>query len=883
MKNEIYKTKANESENFDDYSTLTLPFVNPETVSESTQFSEEKKEEPLLFSPIKFTQESEEVKVLPNGFSPLNALKKKLRLHTAETGEEIVPNKRTEKEIEDIKPAETPLRPVLAEADSTKSESAEPPTIEPKSQKDRPSLLKRCMPYIYDEEGVSQVDNRPVYTLDSVEDIIRSAELRANEKIAEKYSLTDNTGNKIRLTAEAVTPPVQVKDEQQKPSAEKFSLPVAADILFDDFNGKRTVVEQGVKVVTPYSKLTSLQVGMGSYDEEKTAVMPPINSSRFDTMEDIVSHTRPVNIKDAPGITATRPIPISIKSDDDIPDVADDFCSPEDIKRIGMKLKKARRTEYFKLLLSLCFTLVSALLVMVIPEDRFDSLPFLPSLIQFGMLAVSALANINIFASFKNLFKKNTEAAAPIALSVSAMLIYMVYGLIFGVYPSEPALLTLISLAAFNYFGYKRATSVLNNFKIATYKNEKKAILLIDDQITASSMARTSIEGEVLAVGIKPTSNITDFIKFSSADSAFGGNLGFFTIVFGLICVVAAALIGISHESFDSAFSAIAIMLSFFAMPTFAIAEYLPLFDLSKALYKNGAMVCGKYSASRIEQANAVVITSADLFPEGSIELYNMKPLCSNNIDSTLSCAASVVEAANSPLASVFKTFVDPAKDRPVADSVNYEDNLGISGWVKDDHLLIGNRTLLEAHGVKVPPLEVDRKILHRGYFPVYVALGQRACAMLIVKYTPDRRVRNDLVRLINAGITLLVDNCDSNLTVEMLSDYYAIYPDSIRIMDGKGSHNYKNAAKYCESFSAHAVFVGPSSEYFKIISGSLKLRTVANFMYALHIVLAVLVSAVFTLSGINGHLSLLHVSICLLIEAVCVGASLLTYLIAKR
>ena len=54
------------------------------------------------------------------------------------------------------------------------------------------------MPYIYDEEGVSQVDTKPDYILESVEDIIRSAEQRAEEKIAERYKFTDASGQPIK-------------------------------------------------------------------------------------------------------------------------------------------------------------------------------------------------------------------------------------------------------------------------------------------------------------------------------------------------------------------------------------------------------------------------------------------------------------------------------------------------------------------------------------------------------------------------------------------------------------------------------------------------------------------------------------------------------------
>lgn len=939
-------TEVDESE---EYSTLTLPFVKdehlraalsekpaeevkPEPKAEEPKREEAKKAEPQkkeadakAAAPHK---EPQNVTVYPGGISPLEALKRKMSAETAEVAKEFDAEKKAEHKAASVMKS-APAAPVTKQAPTDEAKKADSVAVPlkadmqkpvrvataPKAQhtseeelkkiaeniaakpvdpkpepQEKPSLLKRCMPYIYDEDGVSQVDTKPDYVLESVEDIIRSAENRANEKIAERYRMTDKNGNTIKIekieSSAKKAEPVIAAEEKPEPAEDitkTIELPTSSDILLDDFSGKRTVVTPTESVTTAYSKLTDYQTGISGEAEAATTVIPAVKVAKTDTMEDIVSHTRPVNIKDAPALKTQKPIAVTVKNDDIIPDVDDDYRTPEDAKRIGMMLKKRRRSAFSKLLVSILSVIVSAVFALIIPDNAFTEIPFLPCLIQFLLLAVSAFSNIGIFASFKNCFTKNTSAAAPVALSVTVTAVYLIIGLISGTYPSDPVLLTLIAVAVYDLFAYKHSTFRLNNFRIVASHSEKRAVALIDDQVAASSMARSSIEGEVLAAGVKKTSVLTDFIKLSSFERAFGGALGTAMIVFSALSVIFAVIVGVSHHSFDTALCVMSIILSIFAMPTYAFAEFMPLCDLGARLHKLGAMLCGKYSASRIEQSNAVVITSSELFPSGSIELFNMKTLSSNNIDSTLSCAASVAEAIGSPLVSVFNSFVDPAEKRPVADTVKYEDNLGISGWVGDNHYFIGNRTLMEAHSIKVPPLEVDRKILHKGYFPVYVAVGQRACALLIVKYNPVHSVRNELVKLVNAGITLLVENCDSNITAGMLSDYYGIYEDSIRVMDHKGVHNYKSAVKYSETYSAHAAYIGRPIGFLAIINGALRLRTVSNIMYALHIALSAIACIVFVLASLDGRMLLMHIAVCVLIEVISFVITLVTYLLTRK
>lgn len=195
-------------------------------------------------------------------------------------------------------------------------------------------------------------------------------------------------------------------------------------------------------------------------------------------------------------------------------------------------------------------------------------------------------------------------------------------------------------------------------------------------------------------------------------------------------------------------------------------------------------MIAGKAGAEQVEEANAVVINSKDIFPSGSITLHRMQVLSENNLEDTILRAASLTEAMQSPLAPIFKKIAGNSNitSFPDSDTIKYEEALGISGWVDNRLMFIGNRTLLEAHGISVPDVELDRKILMQGYFPVYVASGNKAYALLIVKYEADYAVAKELRTLTNSGVTLLVKTSDPNLTEEMICDYFGLYEDTVKV-----------------------------------------------------------------------------------------------------
>ena len=769
-------------------------------------------------------------------------------------------------------PLESLKKDMLESVKEKETEKDESLNISTKS-----SLLEKCLPFIYDEDGEICIEDKPDYTLESVDDIINSAEKRAKEKIAKLYNLQFDSDKK-----ETAEPPQDIKVEEDKSDAkiaEKLEMPTQSDVLLDDFTGKRTVVTPTESVTTTYSKLTVLQ-NSKQFEEEKTQVLPDIkptqNSEEF---EDILSHTKQINIQDIPSAKKEKPEEKpkkveKVQYDADL----EDYLSFSDAKKIGVKLKRKRRSAFLRL----AFTAISTLVVSLFALPFFDLFVgnngLVISSVMLGIFSLILFLNLDIFISLKNTFTSKMTAEFPTAICLCVTELHLILSLVSGNYHFKSMLPALFSLIICDYFKFRKTGMVLNNFKLIIARREKNALALIDDVKVTSLMARSSIEGDVLAAGQRRTAEISDFLKNTSYDNYLGGHLSIISAVILGFSFVVSIFIGVTYNSFDSALCGLSLILSIFAMPSLMCSEFLPIIKMSAKLFKMNSAIFGKHSAGKIEQINAAVVNSNELFPKGAIELFNMHPLGSSNIDEILKEATAVAAVAKSPLESVFKNIIGDDTEIPFADSVKYEDNLGISGWVGDHNFHIGNRTLMEAHSIRVPSLEVDKKILHKGYFPVYVACDQRACALLIVKYSPDEEIQNNLIKLVNTGVTLLVNNCDPNITEEMLCDYYSIYPDSVKIMDHIGSAKYKNAVNYQETTSAHAFTNGDILSYLTLLNYSIKLRKVSAVLLALYIITAVICAAIFALVSLNGALSIMSVGICLLIQAVSLCISLLGY-----
>lgn len=849
------ENETTETGNTDEFTSLLFPFVKNEKNAESTPKT----------SPA---HSAESIHNSIGNINPLEALRNSVLKTAAENRQEE---------------SETKAKTPATEAENKPADRA----------KRTSSLLAKCMPYISDDLGNTYADEKPDYTLESVEDIIESAEKRADEKIARMYNLKPTVIEAVDEPEEPAEPEQRPKLKFEKTSVKRplkigevanpeqrvfdtVAIPKVSATLFDDFSARRTDISDGDNVITPYS------APVGTEDEEgHTCIVPDLKSqiNAEKTYEDIASSSVPTEMEDISSSSKKRVHKV-FTDDFEYPE-EDDYRSAADISRVGGELKLKLFTSRLKLLVTLAATLVSIAVQLPMLVGSSDS-GATAYLISFICFVITALVNINIFSSVAGIFKHKPQIELVPVLSCVFCTVYSIYGFIAEAYESVPAVLFSVSILAYDLFMYKKASAIFANFRLVASRRTKTAVTLIKNADVNKAMARSFSDGETLTAGECETDEIFDFLRHTRSDRPFGGKVTLYTVITLIFTAIFAPAIGVSSSSLQNGFLAASIITSLAAMPTLFIADMLPFVGLCGKLRPLRAAVCSKSSAEQIEQINHTVISSADLFPNGCIKLYNMSPLSSNNLDDTITMAAAVSKAANSPLYPMFGKILTDDTVLPEADTVKYEDNLGISGWVKDTHIMIGNRSHMLAHGITVPELEVDKKILQKGFFPVYIACNQRACALLTVQYSTNDDLANELSRLCDKGITLLVDNCDPNITEQMLCDYYAIYPENIKILDHNGSEKYHTETAAVKNCSAHAFHRGNLHSFLSVLSGCLRLRTLSNVLYIIHTIIAAISCLIFAIVSLGGALSVMSMSVCILCELAGIVIALTAYFAGK-
>ena len=177
---------------------------------------------------------------------------------------------------------------------------------------------------------------------------------------------------------------------------------------------------------------------------------------------------------------------------------------------------------------------------------------------------------------------------------------------------------------------------------------------------------------------------------------------------------------------------------------------------------------------------DALVVDVADLFPDESMLLHGIKTFGGAHIDDAILDAASLAVRAEGPLSMIFRRIIENKEEllREV-DNLVYEQGMGLSGWVDDRRVLVGNRLLLQHHGVDVPSLDYEARYAKDGRRLVYLSTAGELSAMFVVTYAADDTIKSVLQDLCRAKVTLLVRSCDPNITAEdlcrdfELDDYY--------------------------------------------------------------------------------------------------------------
>ncbi len=759
----------------------------------------------------------------------------------------VMPQKNNDIQMQGYTPQESPLeklrKKVTEKLDETQNKIenvvAQPrnnvkPIINTEKEEKGETLLEKCMPFIT-EGGNKVTESEPDYTLESVESIINLTEKKF-EKIFERLDLKS-----AEITYDNLS-------KQPKPQNTNKVVDVKTAEPPQEIEMQRVEVKKEPEVIS----ISDIDAP-SSFTKTISFSSEDISSN---TSLDISSGTRILDLSSE--LFEKEPEDNTIDTDvygsDKEFTVHDDYKTPEDIRRVAKTLMANRRNSFIKTFFGGLIVLLQALVFIPPLQTALMDTPKPFYLVLFGIYLILVLVNFDMFVSLKSLGTPRKKAQAAAAIQAIGTLIYSVFAVINSVNPFNIIFASSVILLFKAISSFKLDSFVLNNFKKVVSKNKKYGIKFISDKQTTFAMARNSIEGDVLIASSVETENIQDFIKNTKSDTALCGGLNKYIVFSVIIAVLSALCFGLKFMSALPALEVLAFCLIVLNSPTVLFCESLPLSSAGKRLNKQGGMLTGVKAASSIDLANAVTITSSQLFPSGTITLYDMKILDSNEVDSTLIDAAAITNAIDSPLKGIFNSIAKTTPvEMPIADTIKYEERLGVSGWINDRRIFIGNRTLLEAHGITTPSIEVDKKILRQGFFPVYLASQGKPCALLIVKYNVKKDIAIKLQKLSGMGITFLIDNCDPNLTNLMVADYFGIWEESVRIMGSSGSQLNRNATEPEPYFSSPCCHGGSFTQLADVFITASKVKKSTKILSVFHVVASVIIALVFLYNSYVG------------------------------
>lgn len=587
-------------------------------------------------------------------------------------------------------------------------------------------------------------------------------------------------------------------------------------------------------------------------------------------------HTQEVNIVDereveeelikkrkvkASTFTITSDITEEEKNDSPKKYGTDEYRTLDDKFKVSYYLKKNKNTSFAGMVASyICFGLLTALSIFAMSFPETEKGVLIASLI---VLIITIVANANVLLEGVNSFKgmkfgKHTGSV----ISVFAALVQNIAFLFSTANPFENGLALLTAAAilplAFNrtaeYFEYKR---IAENFEYIS-NNELHSIGKIEKKQTAFEIGRGLLLDDPSVLASQKTNFPRRFIelsqKFYPSDDV---NKRLVPISFGASVLVGAVTLLITKEPLSAvtAFTgAVCVSVPYFSY----LVDALIISKTSKNLLEKGGMLAGWEAFKECNSANAIAFDSADIFDENGGNVFGIHPFYDIQIDEAILYTASLLIKSGGPLGNLFKRIiVGETSLLPPVDSLTYEDKLGLSAWIFNRRILVGNGDLLRNHNVVIPDMALIERHLCEGRYPLYLAIDGKAAAVFIVSYD----VNNENAKLLKAieknSISLLVRSDDANITDEMVSTNLSLPQSGVKVLSAVSGDIYNN---YCEGVTSAAdallMHDGKPHSFLSAINAALSLGSVKHILNifqtcAMGIGLAI-VSALAFVSGLS-------------------------------
>jgi hypothetical protein len=572
--------------------------------------------------------------------------------------------------------------------------------------------------------------------------------------------------------------------------------------------------------------------------------------------------------------------------DDDTPKeqakTVEDYTGEEDEKSILFELNHNIKKLFSRSLLTGAIALVSIILTVVtrlFPDAICSAVSFAPAayaVLNLILLGFSIFVNrVSVISGLTPLvrFKGNSDTAVAVG-SVTAMIQVIVSFFCLGDLSSFNinyyCVIILLAFFANNCGKLFMVLRVKDNFRFASSKGQKYAAKIYNNETVANQMmSGTASDRNIIAYQHK-TNFPANFLKISYAPDPSEDLSSKLAPITTIAAFLIAIMYGFAKASFAGAVNVLALITAVAVPVATLVAVNLPVRKLCKTLLSFGSMLSGYPSIKQFCDSTAIMIDATELFPADSIELDGIKTFEDYNIDESLLCGIAILKEAGNPIANAFDSVVAETKEKlPEVESVLYEDEMGLVGWINSERILVGSRRLMEKYNVETPRMEYEEKYTAQGKQVTYLARAGRLAAMFVTRYHADAELKAELQRAETNGISFLIRTTDYNITNDLVAQKYNLFYRSIKVLPTGLGNVLKEAKGTVEQSSrSYLITNGKVSSLARAVSGSVKIKhniSLAIVIQLITIVLGILVAATLSLYagvGVMGTLEVLIYSL---------------------
>lgn len=517
----------------------------------------------------------------------------------------------------------------------------------------------------------------------------------------------------------------------------------------------------------------------------------------------------------------------------------EDYTGEEDEKSILYELNHNIRKLFMRSLLSGIIAVVVVVLTIVtriFPSAICSAVPFAPAayaILLFILMAASLVLNrMAMLSGLSPLvhIKGNSDTAVAVAGAagmVQIIVSFFCLGDLNGFHVNYYTVIPMLAFFANNVGKLYMVLRVKDNFKFVSSKGQKYASKIYNNESVAMQMmSGTAADRPIIAYQHK-TEFPSNFLKISYAPDPSEDLASKLAPITTIASIIIAVMYGVVKLSFADALNAFALITAVSVPVATLLSVNAPVRKLCKTLLSYGSMLSGYPSVKQFCDSTAIMIDANELFPAESISLEGIKTFEDYGIDESLLCGIAILKEAQNPIANAFDSVVAETEETlPEVESVLYEDEIGLVGWIKSERILVGSRTLMEKYSVEVPNMEYEEKYTSQGRQVTYLSRAGRLVAMFVTRYTPDAQLKAEMQRAETNGISFLIRTTDYNVTNDLVAKLYDLFYRSIKVLPTGLGNVLKEAEDTVEETSrSYLITNGKAASLARAVTGCVKIK----------------------------------------------------------